>query len=83
MRQLYPLISLRILQIRINKTELNKEKKGKHSGITVCSDSYKNEKKKLNLVDIKEKWCLTFSNPSGRPGGGGGGVGGYCHIWAI
>ena len=72
MRQLYPLISLRILQIRINKSELNKEKKGKHSGITVCSDSYKNEKK-LNLVDIKEKWSLTFSNLSDRPGGGGGG----------
>ena len=44
-RQLYLLISLQILRIKINKTELNKEKKGKHSGITVCSDSYKNEKK--------------------------------------
>ena len=44
-RQLYLLISLQILRIKINKTELNKQKKGKHSGITVCSDSYKNEKK--------------------------------------
>ena len=47
-RQLYLLISLQILRIKINKTELNKEKKGKHSGITVCSDSYKNEKN-LNI----------------------------------
>ena len=46
MRQLYLLISLQILQIRINKTELNeKEKKGKHSGIILCpADSYKKEK---------------------------------------
>ena len=47
-RQLYLLNCLQILKIRINKTELNKEKKGKHSGITVCSDSYKNEKN-LNI----------------------------------
>ena len=44
-RQLYPLISLQILQIRINKTELNKEKKGKHSGLILCpADCYKKGK---------------------------------------
>ena len=31
----------------------------------------KMKKKNLHLVDIKEKWCLTFSNPSDRPGGWG------------
>ena len=55
MRQFHLLICLQILQIRINKTELNKEKKGKHSGIILCpADSYKNQKKNLQLVDIKE-----------------------------
>ena len=68
MRQLYLLISLQILQIRINKTELNKEKKGKHGGIILCpADGYKKEKKSsVHLLDIKEKWFLTFSNPSDR-----------------
>ena len=69
MRQFYLLICLQILQIRINKTELNKEKKGKHSGIILCpADGYKKEKKKssVHLLDIKEKWFLTFSIPSDR-----------------
>lgn len=51
MRQLCLLISLQILQIRINKTELNKEKKGKHSGIILCpADGYKKEKKNLQFI---------------------------------
>ena len=54
-----------------NQNNQIRMKKGKHSGITFCPDSYKNEKKNLHLVDIKEKWCLTFSNPSDRPGGWG------------
>ena len=58
-----------------NQNNQIRMKKGKHSGITFCPDSYKNEKKNLHLVDIKEKWCLTFSNPRG------GGEGGYYHIW--
>ena len=71
---------------------MNKEKKGKHGGIILYPDSYKNEKKKLHLVDIEEKWFLTFSNPSDslstirEPGavvaravgeGGGGGIAMY------
>ena len=54
---------------------MNKQKKGKHSGITFFPDSYKNEKKNLYLVVIKEKLRLTFPNPGDRPGGAGRGGG--------
>ena len=49
-------------------------KKGKHSGIKFCPDSYKNEKKNLHLVDVKEEMVFDLFEPKS------GGRGGCYHI---
>ena len=57
-----------------NQNNQIRMKKGKHSGITFCPDSYKNEKKNLHLVDVKEEMVFDLFEPKS------GGRGGCYHI---